>query len=145
MTEDKTPVGWSGFWAAFALAMICIVLGVVAEQFIHHTSLFAKAGATLAALFGLAAMYGYIRAQPNGDEFERRIDLIGTVNGAMFTIGFIIVHALISRTGLTVVVEPFSIFAMPGQFILFKAITRLTLDRALAKGTSGKALDALRQ
>lgn len=143
MSTDGISIEWGKFFTAAATGIVVIAGGVVSEHLLASAGMAEQAGGAALALVCVAVMVIYLGRQAKRDEFERRIDLISTKNAAIATIGFVIIQHLLAATVMPDL-APFAIYALPGQFILFKEIMKLLIQRAFAKEDGSTTTESFR-
>lgn len=143
MQEEKQNLEWGKFWARVFGGLGLISTGAIAAVMIEGETGTIQWGG-VGALAGSLVAFGFMLSKyRRGDEFDRAIDRVTSVQAGLFTIGMIIIQNLMAQMGwLSAAAIP--VYAMPGFFILYKTLTAQLLRASLAEGKDAAGILALR-
>lgn len=143
MTDEKQDLEWGKFWARVFGGLGLISTGAIASRMIEMDSAGLQWGG-VGVLAGTLVAFGFTLSRyRRGDEFDRAIDRVTSVQAGLFTIGMIIIQNLIAQMGW-LSAEAIPVYAMPGFFILYKTLTAQILRASLAEGKDAAGIGALR-
>ncbi|GEM_PF-3429017 len=143
MQEEKQDLELGKFWARIFGGLGLCATGAIAARAIESDTLTVQWGGVGMLTGTLVAFAFMLRKYRRGDEFDRAIDRVTSVQAGLFTIGMIIFQNLIAQMGW-IPSEAIPVYAMPGFFILSKTMTAQLLRASLAEGKDSSGILALR-
>ena len=143
MQDEKQDLEWGKFWARIFAGLGLGTMGVIVSHMIVEDAPSLQWGG-IGALAGTVVAFGFILAKfRRGDEMDRAIDRVTSVQAGLFTIGMIIVQNLMAQMGW-VETEAIPVYSMPGFFILYKTMIAQYLRASLAEGKETAGVASLR-
>lgn len=143
MQDEKQDLEWGKFWARLLGGLGLAATGTIAAHAITEDAGSVEWGG-VGALVGMVAAFGFMLSKyRRGDEFDRVIDRVTSVQAGLATIGLMMAQTLFSQIGW-LGPEPIPVFAMPGFFILYKTLIAQYLRASLAEGKDTAGVASLR-
>lgn len=143
MQDNKQDLEWGLFWTRIIGGIGLLATGAIASRMIAEETAGLEWGG-VGALAGMVAAFGFMLAKyRRGDEFDRAIDRVTSVQAGLATIGLIMAQELFTQIGWFA--DPsIPVYSMPGFFILYKTILAQYLRAALASGRNVSGIASLR-